>query len=110
MAWAVAVQPDGKIVVDGAADLDFALARYTIDGTLDDEFGDSGRVAVDLGGDDQINAPAIQSDGKIMCAGVADGIDFALVPLDVSGRPDETFGVRRHCPLREKPGSVGHQF
>ncbi|MBK6884945.1 MAG: delta-60 repeat domain-containing protein [Flavobacteriales bacterium] len=38
----VAIQPDGKIVVAGSAnygtDRDFALARYNMDGTLDNSF------------------------------------------------------------------------
>ena len=49
-ANAVAVQPDGKIVVAGLAtgasriDSDFALARYNADGTLDMSFGGDGIV------------------------------------------------------------------
>src|SRR5205823_5199649 len=43
-AYAVALQPDGKIVAAGATYLggvpgDFALARYNPDGTLDSTFG-----------------------------------------------------------------------
>src|SRR4030095_1301139 len=43
-AYAVAVQPDGKIVAAGSANFtstfsDFALARYNNDGTLDASFG-----------------------------------------------------------------------
>src|SRR5262249_20806102 len=47
-ANSVAVQPDGKIVVAGAAvtasgiDNDFALARYNPDGSLDSSFGTGG--------------------------------------------------------------------
>src|SRR4029453_13241345 len=47
-ARAVAVQPDGKIVAAGLAAingvLDFALARYNPDGTLDASFGTGGTV------------------------------------------------------------------
>src|SRR5207247_1569409 len=52
-AHAVAVQPDGKIVAAGESTGDFALARYTIAGTLDTSFGDGGRVQTvfDLGSD-----------------------------------------------------------
>ena len=48
-ASAVAIQPDGKIVVVGAAagaslDGEFAVARYDDDGDLDPTFGDAGMV------------------------------------------------------------------
>ena len=53
-AGAIAVQPDGKLVAAGAATIndqvDFALARYNSDGTLDTSFGTAGRVTTDFGG------------------------------------------------------------
>jgi len=36
---AVALQPDGKIIVVGLSGADFALARYNPNGTLDTTFG-----------------------------------------------------------------------
>ena len=48
-AHAVVVQPDGKIVVGGSNGGDFALARYTTDGTLDAGFGRGGTVTTPLG-------------------------------------------------------------
>ncbi|MDL2357579.1 MAG: delta-60 repeat domain-containing protein, partial [Pseudomonadota bacterium] len=36
---AVAVQADGKILVAGSSESDFALARYNSDGSLDSSFG-----------------------------------------------------------------------
>jgi uncharacterized delta-60 repeat protein len=90
---AIAVLPDGKILAagystDGASlSLDFALARYNPNGTLDTSFGTGGKVTTDFGGsenlDDFGNALAILPDGKILVAGAAqDGVslkqDFAL--------------------------------
>ena len=55
-ARAVALQPDGKIVAAGGAlgaTVDFALARYGPDGTLDTTFGADGKVATDFGSGEQ---------------------------------------------------------
>lgn len=55
VAYAMALQPDGKIVVVGqrkpnGAESDFLIARYLPTGELDkDEFGDSGKVITDFG-------------------------------------------------------------
>ena len=92
IAWTVAIQPDGRIIAGGAADGDFAIARYTAAGALDDQLGISGRTTIDFGGDDRANALVIQADGKIVCAGVATGTDFGIARFDVHGRPDATFG------------------
>ena len=66
-ANAVAVQPDGKIVVAGSAvrggiDSDFALVRYNADGTLDDGFGTHGKVTTDLG--TEADTPARSSSSR----------------------------------------------
>ena len=55
---ALAIQPDGKIVAVGSTDtdpssavqVDFALARYNSDGSLDSTFGTGGKVNTDLFG------------------------------------------------------------
>jgi uncharacterized delta-60 repeat protein len=71
----IALQPNGKIVVIGyrnvGIDLNFALARYNNDGSIDDNFGENGIVTTDFGGpgNDQAFAVAIQSDNKIVVAG-----------------------------------------
>jgi uncharacterized delta-60 repeat protein len=90
--WSLAIQPDGKIVVGGVADGDFALARYSITGELDSTFGLDGRITFDLGGDDRVNAVRLQADGKIVAAGVANGVDFAIVRVNADGTPDTIFG------------------
>ena len=77
-ARAVALQPDGRIVVAGAAEIgggnfDFAVARLDTDGTLDTSFSSDGRATVAFNvGDtnaDLANGVAIQPDGKIVVAG-----------------------------------------
>ena len=75
-ADAVAIQPNGKIVVAGRihahATDDFGLLRLRIGGRHDVTFGQGGRVLTHLaGGADAIHALAIQSNGKIVAAGEA---------------------------------------
>jgi uncharacterized delta-60 repeat protein len=90
LANAVAVQPDGKVVVAGYAtrngiDSDFALARYDADGTLDDGFGDHGIVTTDLGTrSDDARALVLQPGGGIVVAGSA-GEDVALARYSATG-------------------------
>lgn len=102
-AQAVAVQPDGKILVAGTSDqgatgYDFALARYNADGTLDATFGTNGRVTTSFGnGADKAYALLLQPDGKIVVGGDtsqgANGKDFALARYNANGTPDATFGT-----------------
>lgn len=105
-AFAVALQPDGKIVVGGQSGptfspADVALARYEPDGDLDVTFGDGGLVTTTLEpvNDDWIEGVAIQDDGKIVAVGAAvtgpgDGggdIDHAWLRYDSTGALDPTF-------------------
>ena len=101
-AQEVVIQPDGKIVAGGTRGLDFAVARYNTDGSLDATFGTGGLVVTDLygGSYDIAGAVALQPDGKIVLAGqtrtpaspVTDQ-DFALVRYNSDGSLDSTFGT-----------------
>jgi len=79
----VAVQQNGKIVVagQGGPNSDFALARYTSTGTLDNSFGTGGKVTTNFGGLDLGYAIALQKDGKIVVAGqaIAKGVSGVAV-------------------------------
>ena len=82
-ANAIAIQPDGKVVVAGQAGVsgdDFALARYTVDGRLDPSFGSGGEVVTNFGvtgescppctkSDELASSVAVQPDGKIVAVG-----------------------------------------
>lgn len=108
-AQAVALQPDGRIVVvgtafsNGATDDDFALTRYTPNGSLDHGFGASGIVTTDFGSGegatnaslDRAGAVGLQSDGKIVVAGVTRGQhqSFAVARYDPDGSLDSGFGA-----------------
>lgn len=104
-ARAIAIQPDGKILVAGYIDtgqkptfVDFVVARYNSDGSPDSKFHDTGITTLDFNGDDErAYAIALQEDGKIILAGEAINIDnssfdFALVRLNPDGIVDRTFG------------------
>ena len=100
-AEAVAIQPDGKILVAGygSADKAFVVVRLHADGSLDAGFADGGvrRVDVVPGLMEEAHALALQADGKIVVAGEAHHPvqpirDIALARLDANGSPDLMFG------------------
>jgi uncharacterized delta-60 repeat protein len=91
----MAIQSDGKIVVGGDSNYDFALVRYHSDGSLDETFGTGGIVHSDFENSlDGMHAMAIQSDGKIVSAG--DGgrhiFNFAVMRHNIDGSLDVDFG------------------
>jgi uncharacterized delta-60 repeat protein len=116
---AVTVQGDGKIVAAGFADVrgagvlqadrDFAVVRYTSTGSLDPAFGGGDGIALSNLSthaslhNDEINTVALDPDGKIVAAGVANmphnsslftensSDDFALARYNANGTLDTTF-------------------
>jgi len=90
-AGAVAVQPNGRIVVAGGHE-EFDLARYNANGTLDTGFGGDGKVTTDFGYEgERATAVVVQPNGKIVAAGRA-GPYFALARYNTDGTPDTSFG------------------
>src|SRR5262249_44263661 len=97
LANGLALRPDGKIIVAGSSNLDFALARYNPNGDLDTTFGNAGRVTTDFFGSfDKGSSVVLQPDGKIVMAGSAVNSitfqDFALARYNSDGSSDLTFG------------------
>lgn len=102
-AYAVALQPDGKIITAGmttnsVTGKDFACVRYNIDGSLDSTFGNGGIVINDIqiGSEDVVYSMAIQADGKILLAGYSDdgtNKNAAIIRLDTNGILDTSFGI-----------------
>ncbi|MGH9871453.1 MAG: hypothetical protein ACRD9S_03175 [Pyrinomonadaceae bacterium] len=78
--------------------IDFAIVRYTQDGSLDVNFS-GGKQTVDIyGGNDNLYGLAIQPDGKLLIAGSAYSSDqtvkdFALVRFNDNGTRDFGFGL-----------------
>lgn len=107
-ANSLALQSDGKIIVageqtvtfvfgDDGSNLDFAVARYNTDGSLDSSFGTGGVVKTDYFQlSDTASAVRIQADGKIVAVGTSEGssssFDFALVRYLPNGTLDTRFG------------------
>jgi uncharacterized delta-60 repeat protein len=110
---AVAIQKDGKIVVAGYSnapngDLNFALARYNLNGVIDTTFGGAGtlspgRVLTDFRQlpdgrqpNDSASSVVIQNDQKIVAAGFSESpngdLNFALARYNTDGIIDVTYG------------------
>jgi uncharacterized delta-60 repeat protein len=116
----LALQPDGKLVVvghsldstfNGPYRLEPALARFNSNGTLDSTFNGTGLLDLDISAapyyadrqyyQNNLNAVAIQSDGKIVAAGLTEAAGplettsysrFALLRVNTNGSVDSTFG------------------
>jgi uncharacterized delta-60 repeat protein len=113
---AVAVQPDGKIVVGGVAahryrtEDDFLVARFRQNGTLDRTFSRDGVRIVNFVGRryDDLYGLDLQPDGRIVAAGLSavghrrEGPRFAILRLNRDGSLDRRFGKRLL-----KPGANG---
>ena len=103
-ARSAALQADGKIVAAGFAISqgggvqNFAVARYTSSGVLDNTFSRDGKTQVDFGNCCQSATKVLlQSDGKILTVGGSSGEssddDFLLARLTSRGQLDNTFGI-----------------
>lgn len=103
---ALAVQPDGKLVLvgdcrDASGQPHFCIARLTGDGSLDTSFSgpggtSGGRVLLPaLANDDRATSVAVQADGKLLLAGTCwDGINgyqMCVTRLNSDGSIDATF-------------------
>ncbi len=115
-ACAVAVGPDGTIVVAGSASLptraDIAVAKLLPDGTLDPSFDGDGKAVIpfdpsvpDSTDVSLAQAVVVQPDGKILVGGVgfsnANNGDCFVVRLNADGSLDSGFGVGGRLSLGE---------
>jgi uncharacterized delta-60 repeat protein len=125
-AHAIALQPDGKIVIAGSEVVEpnpdsdvtypvFAVLRLNADGTLDQSFGTNGEVVTPFGtesaGDGSVaNAVVVQPDGKIVVAGSVPGgghaQEFGLVRYNTDGTIDTTFGVSGFLRFQVNAGEL----
>jgi len=113
---AVAVRPDGRIVVGGSLNSHFLLMGFNPDGSFDNSFGNTGLVTTSIGiNNEAVEDITLQIDGRIIAAGPAilrirdygpDWVpygpaslfhyetDFALVRYNTDGSLDYGFGNR----------------
>ncbi|HRH69444.1 MAG TPA: T9SS type A sorting domain-containing protein [Flavobacteriales bacterium] len=102
-AHAMALRPDGRILVGGYANdgvtagVDFAVAQFLSNGTIDASFGTGGtvRIAFPEGGS-SINDLAVLPDGRVVAVGYV-GVtgqltNFAVACLMPDGSVDASFG------------------
>src|SRR4051794_17715847 len=99
-AWALALQPDGKILVGGGTSVArersrWVLLRLGVDGQLDPGFGRGGLLAGPLGERYQpgkaIRQIAVMPDGRIVFP-ATDGEDVAVARYRADGSIDPSFG------------------
>jgi len=95
LAFAAVLQSNGKILVGGLAqsfNSNLALARYNENGSLDATFSGDGIVQTPIAGGGVVNALALQSDGKIVAAGMgSDGVEGDILVARYIG--DSTVSV-----------------
>lgn len=107
VAFAVAIQPDGKIVVTGMAlniYPDIVVVRYNSDGSLDTGFDGDGIVLTNVYAIDTTDfsdnshygwTMAIQPDGKILVGGYSSDEnmdhDFTVLRYNINGSLDSSF-------------------
>lgn len=93
----VVLLSDGRIVLAGTSNENFALARYNPTGALDPTFDTDGKVTTDFGASESVSALVVQSDGKLIAAGntftCATRSDFALARYNTDGSLDTAFGA-----------------
>jgi len=111
VGYDMAIQPDGKIILAGAAGLGglpgplsfgqsvngfIALVRFNTNGTLDGSFGSGGSVITQIGAfSDFATSIALQPDGKILIAGGSQNGSYQFFALryTTNGAPDASYGT-----------------
>ena len=115
----LAIDSSNRVIAGGTvysstcdAGVEFGVARYTENGSLDTTFSGDGKVSKNVyGGQSNGYGLALQSDGKILIFGSSyypngeDILDFTLIRYNTDGSADATFG-----PGFFGPGVVTTQF
>lgn len=114
-ARAVAVQPDGKIVIAGSTEVGgkagFLVGRFLPEGQLDTGFGGGdGSVAFPVGAKNAgVRALAIGAGGRILVAGEAENTSSnnvaGVAVLTATGEPDASFSADGITTLESTAGN-----
>lgn len=114
---ALAIQADGKILAAGDAtsgnERNFAIARYNTDGSLDEGFGDAGKVETNIEYENGnttfsvIRSLIVLEDGKILAAGSTNqaGYVLGMARFNSDGTLDSTFGNDGKVKTQSGPGT-----
>ena len=105
-AYGLAVQSNNYLVITGltppTSAKDVYVARITTTGAFDTNFGGTGEITINYAGgisNDEGRSIAVQSDGRIIIAGITDAItppstyDVLLIRLNSDGSLDTGFGA-----------------
>lgn len=96
-AYNLYLQADGKIVVGGSSNGDFALVRYDSAGNLDTGFGAGGKVITAIGGSSDFGyGLTADASGRLLLAGSSfngTSYDIAVVRYLSNGSLDSSFGT-----------------
>ncbi len=119
-ARAVAIQADGRIVVagesqqGGATAIDFAIARYMQNGSLDQSFSGDGKRLQSFDnatGGDEADGLAVQPNGRLVVVGESGqsgtGPDTAIARYMQNGRLDQSFSGDGKRLVTFGPGNEG---
>ena len=93
------------------ANINFGLVRYNSEGSLDDTFGNAGKITAEFGSrNDEVQAVTIQANGKILLAGstsqnfAGKWLEIAIARYDAIGPVTiadiQEFFVFHHIPDR----------
>ncbi|MBK8214620.1 MAG: hypothetical protein IPK71_12845 [Myxococcales bacterium] len=109
---AIALQPDGKVLVAGSSRTTgtagrITVARHLAGGELDPSFGVAGVVIAEYPGREAFaNALTVRTDGRIIVGGTSEDAqtpagtsDFEVLRLNSDGTADATFGVSGRVTL-----------
>jgi uncharacterized delta-60 repeat protein len=106
---AVALGPDGKIVVIGfvanGVDLDIAILQLLSNGQPDTSFDGDGKRTIALGDSATGDAVAIEPDGKIVVAGTSSG-QMVVTRLTQTGAFDPSFNNGTPLQFELTPGGL----
>lgn len=109
-ATSIAIQPDGKIILTGPSNTDWAAVRLTTAGAADTSFGVAGIAALDVGtGNNAGNGVfcALQSDGSIVLAGYfSASAALGVARISSTGALDAGFGTAGFTAVGLADGSA----
>ena len=112
---AVAVQPDGKIIIGGIHEhtnnrFDWQIYRLTTDGKPDNTFSGDGQYSTSFSNVDYLTDIAVQPDGKIVICGYAyigdTNINMVVHRIKADGTLDNTFGTGGTVFLDRSGGAI----
>jgi uncharacterized delta-60 repeat protein len=106
-ARAIAIQPDGKIVVGGyiPATKSSGIARLNSDGSLDSSFGTNGKTTLSYARNEpaQTRAIVIQPNGYIAVTGNSNNNSFAFARFKPNGALDTSFNGTGKLVVKVSP-------